>query len=99
MIGYGDTVRVMSQVFQDVFRAAEGWFDLDHPAVVIRFTQECTECFVFSQVLHFAGQRQFVIAEHLFECVRELAAEYIGKHAAGKKEAIAGLNPFGMVRR
>ena len=82
-----------------MFRAAEGWFDIDHPAVVIRFTQECTECFVFSQVLQFTGQRQFAITERLFECVRELAAEYIGKHAARKKEAVTGLNPFGMVCR
>jgi len=99
MIGDGDTMRVMGQVFQDVFRTLEGWSDIDHPSVAVGFTQECQKCFPFSQVLQFPGQGQLANAKGLFERVRELAAEYIGKYASREKEAIAGLNPFGMVCR
>ena len=56
MIGNGNTMRVMSQVFQDISGLSEGWFDIEHPAMAIRGTQECKECFPVIQVLQLAGQ-------------------------------------------
>lgn len=49
VIGYGDTVGVVRQIFQYVLRTSKGGFDVDHPVVTMHGTQEGEECFLIGK--------------------------------------------------
>jgi hypothetical protein len=43
LIGYGDAVRVVGEIFQDILRAAEWAFDVDHPVMLMHIPEKAAE--------------------------------------------------------
>ena len=100
MIGDRDTMRVMSQVFQDVFRNVEGWSDIDPPSDGGMPSRRNAKNDLLSARCCSSPVRDSLPSRNArLSRSCELATEYIGKYTARKKEAIARLNPFSMVRR
>ena len=49
MIGDGDPVRISAEIAQDLLRATEGRFGIDHPVLTVQPSQKSTELFWISQ--------------------------------------------------
>jgi len=49
MIGNGDPVRISAEITQDLLRATEGRFGIDHPVLAVQLSQKSTELFWISQ--------------------------------------------------
>ena len=49
LIGYRDAVCVVSEIFQDILRAAERAFNVDHPPMLMNIVQKGAERFLIRQ--------------------------------------------------
>ena len=43
LIGYRNAVRVVREIFQDILRAAEWAFDVNHPAMLMHIAEKAVE--------------------------------------------------------
>ena len=43
LIGYGNAVRVVGEIFQDILRVAEWAFDVDQPAMLMHIPEKAVE--------------------------------------------------------
>jgi hypothetical protein len=57
VVGNSDTMRVTSQILQDVLRSSERPFRVNDPVIPIQRPEESVESFPFSQRFQIAGKR------------------------------------------
>lgn len=78
MIGNSDAVGVPGQVAQDMLRAAEGRFEVDHPVLPEQGTQEGGKGLLLTKGVE--GPRESELVMAFFQTGDELAAEDAAEH-------------------
>jgi len=93
MVGDGDTMGVAAQVTENVFRATEGRFAIDHPVLIKQLTQERGENFGLGEKFEISVEAELAVGEGTLESRDELATEDPTEHLDGEKETIARVDP------
>jgi len=75
MVGDGDTMRVAAQVTENVLRAAEGRFAVDHPVLVKQLPQERGENSGLGEKFEIAVEAELAVGEGTPETGNELASK------------------------
>jgi hypothetical protein len=93
VVGDGHAMGVAAEIVHDVFGAAEGTLQIDHPIVSIEGPEPSGEGLRLRQKLQVSVEVELAILERLFECADELAAKTFLQHVLGQEVIVAGTNP------
>ena len=85
MVGDGHAMGVATQILQNVFRATEGTFQVDHPFLSVEWPQPGGEGFGLSEELQVSLEVELTFTEGLLESFDEFAAKDFTQHLLGKK--------------
>ncbi len=99
MIGDGDAMCVACQVWENIFRPAEWWLDVDHPIVAVQLAKKAAEEPGFGKMLEIAMILEPVVAEQVLETVNEFASKHAAEYFFRKQELVPGMNPPRVIRR
>lgn len=97
MVGDGYSMRVATEVMENMLRAAEGPLAVDHPFVAEELPDEREEVFRLSQRPELAVETELAIREGALQSFDKLASEDAAEHFDGKEEGIARMNPAFMI--
>jgi hypothetical protein len=89
MIGNGHTMGVASQVLEDVIRAAERLFGVDHPILPKESAHERGEGFLLRQRLALSIEAKLMLAESAAQAGNELTAKDAAEYSHRQEEARA----------
>ena len=87
MIGDSHTMGVASQVLEDVIRAAERLFGVDHPILPKESAQERGEGFLLRQRLALSIEAKLMLAESAAQAGNELTAKDPAEYSHRQEEA------------
>ncbi len=69
MVGDGDSMRIASEIFEDVFGAAEGALEVDVPFLFLGGIEQPFECGRFAEMFNLSVELQFPVREGLQDMV------------------------------
>lgn len=97
VIGNGDAVRVVAQIFKNVFWTPKWSFGINDPLMATALTQEDRKSPRCGQLVQLSGKMQLASGQSRPERVQELAAKGFGHRLDRKEKVIARPDPAGAV--
>ena len=86
VVGDGHTVRVASQILQDVFRSSERCLGVDDPVLPEESAEERRECFFVCQLAALPVEGELVPAKRPFQTSDELPAKNAAEYPHWQEE-------------
>ena len=98
-IGDGDSVRVASEILQNLFWPAEWAFGINDPSFLFQSLIEEIESCRTAETGKSADQSEFLLAVRACERSQELVPKPGAKYADRKEEALAAMDPSRAIKR
>jgi hypothetical protein len=98
-IGDGNSVRVASEILQNVFWPAEWAFGINDPSFLFQSLIEEIESCRTTETGKSADQSEFLLAVIACECSQELVSKPGAKYADRKEKALAAMDPSRAIKR
>ena len=93
VIGDGHTVGVAGQVTEDMLRAAERRFRIDHPFAAVSLLEQTAETATCSEVGESAVELELALSNRFAQEGQKLSAKDPAQHSKREQEAIARTDP------
>ena len=93
MIGDGDTVRIATEIADDLLGPTESGFGIDNPILAKQRSQESGEGLRLGQLLDGSCTDQPVVSMSASESGNKLRTEHLAESANGQEECVFGVNP------
>src|SRR5437867_191804 len=97
MIGNGDSMRITSEIAQDLLGPAEGGLCINNPVLTEQRSQKCREALSFGQGFDGPGEDQTALPVRALQSGHELSPEYFAENFYGQEERILRVNPMGAI--
>ena len=97
VVGDGNAVRIAGEILENVLRASERAFGVNHPILTKQRSKESMESPCFGQWFQTAWKYQCVLTECPLQAGDELAAKHTAQHFDWQKEGIARVDPLRMI--
>jgi len=95
MVGNGDPMRIASEIFKDVFGAAEGALEVDVPFLFLGGVEQSFECGRFAERFDLSMKLQFPVIEGVHDVVTVFSGKDISQSGYGKEKIFSrGANEF-----
>ena len=88
MVGKGDPMRIASEIFKDVFGAAEGAFEVDVPFLFFGGVEQSFECRRFAEISDFPVKFQCSLVEGFEDVVAVFGGKDGSKGGDGKEKIL-----------
>ena len=99
MVGYSDTVRIASQVMQNMFWSAKRGLGVDNPVLLRQGVQKRIKGRFVGQSFAFSMKGQLAFIIRLAQYIDELTAKYLAENLYWQQESVSQRNPSGVIGR
>lgn len=86
MVGNGDPMRIASEIFKDVFGAAEGALEVDVPFLFLGGVEQSFECGRFAEIFDLSMKFQLPIRESFHDVVAIFSGKDVFEGGNGKQK-------------
>ena len=94
MVGNGHSMGVAAEIFENMFRAAEGPFAIDHPILTVEIANQGMKHLRVRKMLKLPVKADLTFGECLVEGVFDLSSKDLPEHPLRQKEPIAGIGRY-----